>query len=161
MSSTIWLYIALAIFIIALIIAGIGVGMFVSGIKEPLKKIKGSADNLKERMNLLTLETTSLQHHANELKEDMQAKSQKFSTLIDAARGTKNSVLDLNSSVKTITTGVAEKVSRDKGNIAQVNQWSHATSDLLDLRDFWKNRKTESATYSSAPLLDHKQAIDQ
>lgn len=161
MSSTVWLYIALAILIIALIIAGIGVGMFVSGIKEPVKKIKGSADNLKGRIDKLTLETTTLQHRANELKEDMQAKSEKISMFIDGAKGTKNAALDLNSSVKVVTTGIATKAVKDREHIQQVNQWSLMVSDLLDLRDFWVNRKEESATFSSAPLIEdeHQQKI--
>ncbi|TWT26064.1 DUF948 domain-containing protein [Planomicrobium sp. CPCC 101110] len=138
MSPTIWLYIALAIFIVALVIAIIGVVIFVKGIKDPVKKMKGSADNLKGRMANLQLETTTLQHRANELKEDMAAKSERVSVMIDAAKGTKNSVLDLNSSVRMITSGVATGVSQDRRNVAQVNQLSDLTMGLLDL---WKDLK--------------------
>lgn len=139
MDPKIWLYIALAIFVLGLIIAGIGVGLMIAGIKDPMKEIKGSVNNLKERMNSLKLETTSLQHHTNEIKEDMQVKSEKVSTFIDAAKGTKNSVLDLNSSVKAITTDVTSKVDRDRESAAQVDQWSNTAVGLLDL---WKNRKS-------------------
>lgn len=139
MDSTIWLYIALAIVVAGLIAAGIGVGLFISGIKEPMKEIKGSVNNLKERMDKLKLETTSLQHHTNELKEDMQQKSEKVSILVNAAKGTKNSIIDLNSSVRTVTTDISSRVDRDKRNVAEVNQWSNTTVALLDL---WKLRKT-------------------
>ncbi|MDN7243117.1 DUF948 domain-containing protein [Planococcus sp. N028] len=157
MSPSIWLYIALAIFIVALIIVGIGVGIFIKGIKEPLKEMKGSANNLKERTDKLNLEATSLQHHVNELKEDMQAKSEKVSMLLDAARGTKNSVLDLNSSVRRITVNIASEVDNDKGNIAQINQWSIATADLLELQGFLKTRKDTYSTHSSIPQIENKQ----
>ncbi|PSL40314.1 uncharacterized protein YoxC [Planomicrobium soli] len=161
MSSTVWLYIALAIFVIALIIAGIGVGIFVSGMKGPMKKIKGSVDNLKDRIDKLNLEATSLQHHANELKEDMQAKSEKVTLLIDAARGTKNSFLDLNSSVRTVTVGIASSANRDKRNISQINQWKNATSDLLDLQEFLKNRKNDPAAYYPTPLIGDEQTAEK
>ncbi|TWT09219.1 DUF948 domain-containing protein [Planomicrobium sp. CPCC 101079] len=156
MSSTIWLYIALAIFIVALIIAIIGVVIFVKGIKEPIKKMKGSADNLKGRMANLQLETTSLQHRANELKEDMAAKSERVSILIDAAKGTKNSVLDLNSSVRVITSGIATNVSQDRRNVAQVNQLSNLTIGLLDLVKDLKYVKEDVTHPSQPPMLGNE-----
>ncbi|MGI2327845.1 DUF948 domain-containing protein [Planococcus sp. YIM B11945] len=157
MDSAIWLYIALAIVVIALIVAGIGVGLFIKGMKEPMKKIKGSADNLKGRMDSLKLETTSLQHHANELKEDMQVKSEKVTVLIDAAKGTKNSVLDLNSSVKLITSGIAKNASQDKENVEQVNQAIGTTSTVLELWGFWKNRGNATSADSQQLLIENKQ----
>lgn len=146
MDSTMWLYIALAILVVGLIVAGIGIGLFMSGMKEPMKKIKGSTDNLKERMDKLKLETTSLQHHANELKEDMQVKSEKVSVLIDAAKGTKNSVIDLNSSVRAITSNVSSEVSQSEQNAAQVKQLSNTAVGLLTL---WKDLKTPEKNTSS------------
>ena len=94
MDSTMWLYIALGIFVLGLIIAIVGVVMLISGIKEPVKKMKGSANNLKERVDKLNLEVTTLSHTANELKEDVQVKSEKIGVLVDAAKGTMNSVID-------------------------------------------------------------------
>lgn len=134
-----WLYIALALVILGLIIAAIGVFLLLKGMKEPMKKIKGSANNLKERMDKLTLETTSLQHRSNEMKEDMKMKSEKIGFVVDAAKGTKNSVLDLNATVHAITTNISSKVDHDKSNAAQVDQWS---SQAIGLIDMVKNRKT-------------------
>ena len=152
MDSTIWLYIALAILIAGLIVAGIGVGMFVSGMKEPMKEMKGSADNLKERMDKLKLETTSLQHHANELKEEMQVKSEKVSVLVDAAKGTKNSVIDLNTAVRTITDDISSSVDRDKSNAAQVRQWSKTAIGILNLRKNLKTPKKSTSDYYPATV---------
>ena len=156
MDSAIWLYIALAIFVVGLIIAGIGVGMMISGIKEPIKEMKGSADNLKERMNNLTLETTSLQHHANELKEDMKVKSEKVSVVVDAAKGIKNSVTDLNSSVRAITVDVSSKVDRDREHIQQVNQWSNTAVFLITLLKDRKLPDQSISSYSSTPIPINK-----
>lgn len=131
MDSTIWLYVALGIVVLGIIIAGIGVFLMIKGIKEPMKEIKGSANNLKERMDNLKLETTSLQHHANEIKEDVQVKSEKITLFIDAAKGTKNSVVDLNSSVRAITTDIAHHVDNDRYQQKQVEQWSNTAVTML------------------------------
>ncbi|HSP22015.1 MAG TPA: DUF948 domain-containing protein [Planococcus sp. (in: firmicutes)] len=139
MDTAMWLYIALALIVLGLIVAAIGVVLLIKGMKEPMKEIKGSANNLKERMDKLNLETTSLQHRTNELKEDMKMKSEKINFVVDAAKGTKNSVIDLNASVHAITTNISSKVDRDKSNVAQVDQMSNTAISLFDLV---KSRKT-------------------
>jgi uncharacterized protein YoxC len=149
MDSSVWWYIALAIVIIALVVAGIGVFLFIKGMKEPLKKIKGAVDDLKERMDRLKLETSALSHHANELKEDMQVKSEKVTVFIDAAKGTKNSVLDLNSLVRTKTDRITSQVDHDRQSIAQADQWSNT---VVGLANFWKDRKAAKKR-ASEPLL--------
>ncbi|MCJ1907492.1 DUF948 domain-containing protein [Planococcus ruber] len=131
MDSTIWLYAALGIVVLGIIIAGVGVFLMIKGIKEPMKEIKGSANNLKDRMDNLKLETTSLQHHANEIKEDVQVKSEKITLFLDAAKGTKNSVVDLNSSVRAITTDITHQVDNDRHQQKQVEQWSNTAVTML------------------------------
>lgn len=133
MDLTIWLWTALAILVVGLIIAGIGAGIFVSGMKEPMQEMKGSANSLKERMDKLTLEASSLQHTTTELQEEIAVKSEKLSVLPEAVKGTKNSLIDLNASVRTVTDRIAERTERDKTNIAQVNQWSDTAEGLLAL----------------------------
>lgn len=157
MDSSTWLYIALGIVILGLIIAGIGIGLMISGIKEPLKKMKGSADNLKGRMDRLKLETTSLQHHVSELKEDMQAKSEKVSDFVDAAKGTKNSVLDMNAAVRAITTNISSKVDRDKRKATEAKQWSNTAVGLLAFWENRKNNKKSNTTYYSTSVPAEKQ----
>ncbi|RNF39327.1 DUF948 domain-containing protein [Planococcus salinus] len=147
MDSTMWLYIALAIIVAGLIVAGIGVGLLVAGMKEPMKEIKGSMNNLKERMDKLKLETTALQHHTEELKEDMQQKSEKVSVLVNAAKGAKNSVTDLNSVVRSTTTDIASRVDHDRGNTILVNQWKNRAAILINLwgkRQASKNKSSAS-----------------
>lgn len=157
MDSTMWLYIALGIFVLGLIIAIVGVVMLISGIKEPVKKMKGSANNLKERVDKLNLEATTLSHTANELKEDVQVKSEKIGVLVDAAKGTLNSVVDLNATVRSITGDITTRVDRDKRNIAEVNQYSNTAIGLVDMI---KNRKLpnkSNSTYSPTNMPDVKE----
>lgn len=157
MDSTIWLYIALAIFVVGLIIAIIGVVMLIKGIKEPVKKMKGSANNLKERVDKLNFEVTTLTHHANELKEDVQTKSEKVGVLVDASKGTINSVIDLNASVRSITGDISTRVSRSRQNVAQVNQYSNAAMGLVTMVKERKLPKTGNPTYTPTPMPDVKE----
>jgi len=157
MDSTTWLYIALIIFLAGLIIAIIGVVLLIVGMKEPMKEIKGSANNLKERADKLQLEAASLSHHANELKEDIQMKSEKITVLVDAAKGTMNSVIDLNASVRSITGNIASRVDHDRENIAQVNEWSNGAIKLLTLLENQRRIESNRPTYSSPSLHDEKQ----
>lgn len=157
MDSTMWLYIALGIFVLGLIIAIVGVVMLISGIKEPVKKMKGSANNLKERVDKLNLEVTTLTHTANELKEDVQVKSEKVGVLVDAAKGTMNSVVDLNATVRSITGKITTRVDRDKRNIAEVNQYSNTAIGLVDMIKNRKSPKKSNSTYSPTTMPDVKE----
>ncbi|TWT07996.1 DUF948 domain-containing protein [Planococcus sp. CPCC 101016] len=157
MDSSIWLYIALAIFVLGLIIAIIGVVVMIKGIKEPLKEIKGSANNLKERVDKLNLEATTLSHQANELKEDVQMKSEKVTVFVDAAKGTMNSVIDLNATVRSITGDISTRVDRDKRNIAQVNQYSNTAMGVVNFVKDRKSPKSSNHTYAPTPIPDVKE----
>ncbi|MGH2318008.1 DUF948 domain-containing protein [Planococcus sp. SE5232] len=157
MDPTLWLYIALGIFVLGLIIAIVGVVMLISGIKEPVKEIKGSANNLKERVDKLNLEATALSHTANELKEDVQMKSEKVSMFVDAAKGTMNSVVDLNATVRSITNDISTRVDRDKRNIAEVNQYSNTAIGFVDLVKNRKSSKASNTTYTPTAIPDVKE----
>ena len=135
MDPIIWLYIAIGIIVLGIIVAGIGVFLLIKGMKEPMKEMKGSADNLKGRMDKLMLETTHLQHTTAELKEDIQQKTEKINYMVDAAKGTKNSLLDMNAVVRNITAGISTKVDHDPAHAAQVNQWSNTAMGLLSYVD--------------------------
>lgn len=133
MDLTMWLWIALAILIVGLIIAGIGVGIFVKGMKEPMKEIKGSANNLKERMDNLNLEASSLQHTTAELSEEIAVKSEKISAFTDAAKGTVNSVIDLNASIRVITDKIIYRAEHDRQNIREVKRITNTVDDMIHL----------------------------
>lgn len=151
MDPIIWLYIALGIIVLGLIVAVVGVVMLLTGIKEPMKEMKGSADNLKGRMDKLMLETTHLQHTTNELKEDIQQKSEKVAVLVDGAKGTINSVIDMNSVVRSITSGISKKVEDDPANRFQVNQYSNNAAGLMKYLDKQKNQESTNSTYNPEP----------
>lgn len=151
MDPIIWLYIALGILVLGLIIAVAGVVIMLKGIKEPMKEMKGSADNLKGRVDKLMLETTHLQHTTNELKEDIQQKSEKVAVLVDGAKGTINSVIDMNSVVRSITSGISQKVENDPAHRSQVSQYSNNAAGLMKYLDSKKDQGQPTATYNPEP----------
>ncbi|RLQ92198.1 DUF948 domain-containing protein [Planomicrobium sp. Y74] len=133
MDSTIWWWIALGILVLGLIIAIIGVVLFIKGLKEPMKKIKGSADNLKERVDGLNLEVSSLTHTTTELKEEIAVKSEKVSVLVDAAKGTMNSVVDMNAAVRSITDRIITRSESDPQNKRQVKRLTNTADSIIHL----------------------------
>lgn len=133
MDSTIWWIIALGILVLGLIIAGVGVFLFIKGMKEPMKKIKGSADNLKERFDKLNLEVSSLQHTATELSEEIAVKSEKVGVLVDAGKGTMNSLVDLNASVQVITDRLVYRAEHDRKTNRQVKRVTNTAEDIIHL----------------------------
>ncbi len=151
MDPIILLYIAIGIIVLGLIITGIGVFMLIKGAKEPVKKMKGSADNLKSRMDNLMLETTHLQHTAAELSEDIQQKSEKVAVFVDGAKGTVNSVIDLNAVVRNITGEISHKVDQDPQNAAQVHQWSNTAVGVLSFIDKKKSGNSGNTHYNPEP----------
>lgn len=133
MDLTMWLWIALAILVVGLIIAGIGVGIFIKGMKEPMNEMKGSANSLKERVDKLNLEASSLQHTTTELSEEIAVKSEKISVLTDGLKGTKNALIDLNASVRSVTDKIIYRAEHDPENMNQVKKITKTADDMIHL----------------------------
>lgn len=141
MDTTLILWIALGLVILGLVIAVIGILLLLKGMKGPMKEMKGSADNLKERMENIKLETTKLSHTANELKVDIDGKKEKITTVVDAGKGTVNSFVDMNSSVRVITSNISDRVSNSKQNEVAVNQWTGVAANLLGMWEAYRDGK--------------------
>lgn len=133
MDSTMYLWIALGILVLAIIIAGIGAVLFMKGMKEPMKKIKGSTDKLKDRVDKLNLEASSLKHTTTELSEEIAVKSEKVGVLTDAVKGTKNSLVDLNVTVRTVTDGIINRSEQDRETKLQVQQFTDTADSIIHL----------------------------
>ncbi|MCM3611173.1 DUF948 domain-containing protein [Planococcus sp. MERTA32b] len=133
MDSSIWWWIALGILVLGLIIAIIGVVLFIKGMKEPMKKIKGSADKLKERLDGLNLEVSNLTHTTTELQEEIAVKSEKISVFVDAAKGTVNSVVDMNAAVRAITDRIVSRSEQDPENKRQVKRLTNTADSIIHL----------------------------
>lgn len=146
MDSTMYLWIALGILVLAIIIAGIGAFLFMKGMKEPMKKIKGSMDKLKDRMDKLNLEASSLKHTTTELSEEIAVKSEKVSVLTDAITGTKNSLIDLNASVRSVTDGIIDRSEQKRENRLQVQQFTNTADSIIHLPEHLQTLHPDEST---------------
>ncbi|CEG23292.1 hypothetical protein BN1080_02243 [Planococcus massiliensis] len=156
MDWQILLYIAAIVAAIGFLILCVALAMTLNSLKNTLKEVTGTVAGLENQLQGVTLETTNLLHKTNELAEDIQVKSEKLNTVVDAVKGVGNSVTDLNSSIRRVTSEVSTQVELNQDKIAQVVQWSNV---VMGIRDKWKERKIyESRAASSyAPVPGQKQ----
>ncbi|GKW46658.1 DUF948 domain-containing protein [Planococcus sp. NCCP-2050] len=156
MDWQILLYIAAIVAAIGFLILCVALAMTLNSLKNTLKEVTGTVAGLENQLQGVTLETTNLLHKTNELAEDIQVKSEKLNTVVDAVKGVGNSVTDLNSSIRRVTSEVSTQVEMNQDKIAQVVQWSNV---VMGIRDKWKERKIyESRAASSyAPVPGQKQ----
>mgnify|MGYP007125788158 CR=1 FL=1 len=95
-----------------------------------------------------------MQHTTKELKEDIQQKSDKVAVLVDGAKGTINSVLDMISVVRSITSGISKKVEDDPANRFQVNQYSNNAAGLMKYLD---KKKSQDQAYNPESTVRKEQ----
>ncbi|UJF28076.1 DUF948 domain-containing protein [Planococcus sp. 107-1] len=156
MDWQILLYIAAIVAAIGFLILCVALAMTLNSLKNTLKEVTGTVAGLENQLQGVTLETTNLLHKTNELAEDIQVKSEKLNTVVDAVKGVGNSVTDLNSSIRRVTSEVSTQVEMNQDKIAQVVQWSNV---VMGIRDKWKERKIYETRASSsyAPVPGQKQ----
>lgn len=147
MEWEILLYIAAIVAAIGFLILCVALAMTLNSLKNTLKEVSGTVSGLESQLQGVTLETTNLLHKTNELAEDIQVKSEKMNTVVDAVKGVGNSVTDLNASIRRITSTVSSQVEDNEEKIAQVVQWSNV---VMGIRDKWKERKIYEARAASS-----------
>ncbi len=89
-------------------------------------------EGLSVQLEGVTSETTALLKKTNDLAEDIQQKSEKLNTVVDAVKGLGNSVTEINSSVHKVTQSVAVEAERNSDKVAQVIQWSQVAIGIMD-----------------------------
>lgn len=156
MDWSILLYIAAIVAAVGFLILCVALAMTLNSLKNTLQEVTGIVSGMENQLQGVTLETTNLLHKTNALAEDIQVKSEKLNTVVDAVRGVGSAVTDLNASVRRITTTVSSQVENNEEKIAQVVQWGNVA---LGIRDKWKERKIYEtrAASSYAPVEGQKQ----
>lgn len=140
MEEEVWYYIALAIVVAGVAAVIIGAAISIKAIKGPMKEMKKAADDMKERMQRFQLETTRLQHNVQELTDDMQYKTKAINTLTSAAKGTVNSIMDLNAAIRAITQNITERTDR---NPVQQEGTDRLVNTAMDIIDIVEERKAQ------------------
>ena len=138
------LYIAALLAAIGFLVLCVSVGITLFSFKNTLNSLAGTVAGIEGQMEGITRETTSLLAKTNELAEDIQDKSVKLNSVVDAVIGNGESVNGLNTSVQRITSSISTTVSENEEKIAQVVQWSNVA---IEIADKWKQRKVSDHEY--------------
>lgn len=105
-----------------------------------LKNVASTLEGLEGQMQGITTETAQLLHKTNQLAEDIQDKSAKLNTVVDAVQGIGGSINQFNTSIKQAAGAVTSSVERNQEKVTDVVSWSNAA---LEIYKKWKQRKQQ------------------
>src|SRR5699024_3402510 len=140
------LAIAAGIAAIGLLIVAIAVAYGLLPVKKYLDHIAKTLYGVEGQIQGITRESTDLIHKANRLTEDVQVKSQKLNSVLDAIQGMGDSVSNLNSSVDRVTNSITHNISQNEDKISQVVQWSNVA---MEVADKWQMRQRRNKAYNT------------
>mgnify|MGYP001133968846 FL=1 len=89
-------------------------------------------------MKGITAETTELLNKTNRLADDIQEKSLKLNTVVDAVQEVGTSFRQFNSSIQQVSESVTSAAEQNREKISQVVSWSNAA---LEIWNRWKQKK--------------------
>ncbi|MGK9488382.1 DUF948 domain-containing protein [Bacillus pumilus] len=132
------LYLSVALIAIAFLILVIHLSKTLKSLQLTLKNVASTLEGLEGQMQGITTETTQLLHKTNQLAEDIQDKSAKLNTVVDAVQGIGGSINQFNTSIKQAAGAVSSSVERNQEKVTDVVSWSNAA---LEIYKKWKQRK--------------------
>lgn len=94
------LYLSVALIAIAFLILVIYLSKTLKSLQLTLKNVASTLEGLEGQMQGITTETAQLLHKTNQLAEDIQDKSAKLNTVVDAVQGIGGSINQFNTSIK-------------------------------------------------------------
>ncbi|AVP37324.1 DUF948 domain-containing protein [Staphylococcus felis] len=138
---------------IAFLILCIGIVVVLVSVKKNLDHVAKTLDGVEGQIQGITRESTDLLHKANRLTEDIQDKSNRLNSVVNAVKGIGDSVQTLNGSVDRVTHSITHNISQNEDKISQVVQWSNVA---MEIADKWQNRKQRrsSAAYKTTNVAD-------
>ncbi|MGV3244225.1 DUF948 domain-containing protein [Staphylococcus sp. 11261D007BR] len=138
---------------IAFLILCIGIVVVLVSVKKNLDHVAKTLDGVEGQVQGITRESTDLLHKANRLTEDIQDKSERLNSVVNAVKGIGDSIQTLNGSVDRVTHSITHNISQNEDKISQVVQWSNVA---MEIADKWQNRSARrgSAAYKTTNVSD-------
>ena len=93
---------------------------------------------LEKQLDGVTKETTELLQKTNALADDIQEKSERLTSVVDAVKDVGTTVSKFNGTLKNLTSSFDIQVEQNKEKVSQIVQWSNV---ILELKDKWTERK--------------------
>lgn len=140
------LYIAAGIAAIAFLVLCIALAVVLFSVKKNLDHVAKTLDGVEGQIQGITRESTDLLHKTNRLAEDVQGKSAKLNSVVDAVQGIGYSMNNLNSSVDRVTNSITHNISQNEDKISQVVQWSNVA---MEVADKWQMRQKRNSAYAT------------
>ncbi|MBE4908303.1 DUF948 domain-containing protein [Bacillus luteolus] len=132
------LYLSVALIAIAFLILVIFLSRTLRSLQITLDNVAKTLSGLEKQMEGITVETTELLHKTNALATDIQEKTKKLNTVVDAVQDVGVSIQRFNGSIQKVSENVSVQVERNQEKVTQVIQWGNV---LIDLWDKWKDKK--------------------
>ncbi len=132
------LYLSVALIAIAFLILVIFLSRTLRSLQITLDNVAKTLSGLEKQMEGITVETTELLHKTNALATDIQEKTKKLNTVVDAVQDVGTSIQRFNGSIQKVSDNVSVQVERNQEKVTQVIQWGNV---LIDLWDKWKDKK--------------------
>ncbi|MDA7027269.1 DUF948 domain-containing protein [Bacillus sp. CLL-7-23] len=132
------LYLSVALIAVAFLILVIYISKTLNTVQTTLKHVASTLEGLEGQMKGITTETTELLHKTNRLAEDIQDKSLKLNTVVDAVQEVGTSIRQFNASIQQVSHTVTSVAEDNREKISQVVSWSNAA---LEIWNKWKRKR--------------------
>lgn len=132
------LYLSAALAAVAFLVLVIYLSATLKSLKVTLNSVSDTLKGLERQLEGVTSETTLLLKKTNALAEDLQDKSERLNTVVDAVKDVGASVKKFNGTLINITETFDKQVDESKEKVSQIIQW---TNVFLELKDKWQERK--------------------
>ncbi|MFU1768152.1 DUF948 domain-containing protein [Mammaliicoccus sciuri] len=127
---------------VAFLIICVVLALFLMQLLKTVKGINETLDGIQGQIQGITRESTDLLHKANRLTEDIQDKSLRLNSVVDAVKGVGDSVQTLNNSVDRVTNSITHNISQNEDKISQVIQWSNVAMEVADKWQLRRDRRS-------------------
>ncbi|MBO0960348.1 DUF948 domain-containing protein [Neobacillus sp. MM2021_6] len=140
------LYLSVALIAIAFLVLVIYLSKTLKSLQGTLTSVSNTLTGLEKQLDGVTTETTVLLQKTNALADDIQQKSERLNSVVEAVKDVGTTVSQFNGTLKNITNTVDQQVEESKEKISQLVQWSNI---FLELKDKWQARKQSKAEGST------------
>lgn len=132
------LYLSIALIAIAFLVLVIFLVKTLKSLQETLSSVSKTLNGLEKQLDGVTSETTILLQKTNALADDIQEKSERLTSVVDAVKDVGTTVNKFNGTLKNLTSSFDIQVEQNKEKISQIVQWGNV---FLELKDKWNAKK--------------------
>jgi uncharacterized protein YoxC len=132
------LYLSVALIAVAFVVLVIYLAKTLTALQGTLTSVSTTLVGLEKQLDGVTKETTELLQKTNALADDIQDKSERLTSVVDAVKDVGSTVSKFNGTLKNLTSSFDIQVEQNKEKVSQIVQWSNV---ILELKDKWTERK--------------------